>query len=173
MSAFDGVLIFGGVGLMLLLPIVAIAGVYLIGRRNKRQFQSLIEMDGARCVQAKDGRVTIKSKTWVNLFALIFLTAALAGCGLLMTDNLSLGLGLIEPIVTFGLFALSMALVIIYLWRALQRPAFYFNPEGQTLAIKQGTSSRQIPFGEMANLSVASWQNEVDGQNFPCAGIKL
>ena len=173
MSGFDGVLIFGGVGLILILPIVAIAGVYLMGRRNKREFRSLIEMDGARCIQAKDGRVTIKSKTWVNFFALIFLMAVLAGCGWLMADNLNLGLGLIEPIVTFGLFALSMALVIFYLWRALKQPAFYFNSEGQTLTIKQGSSSRQIPFGQMANLSVAGWQNEVDGQEFPCAGIKL
>ncbi|MCB9103238.1 MAG: hypothetical protein H6633_03210 [Anaerolineales bacterium] len=62
MSGFDGVLIFG-LRLILIPAHRAIAGVYLIGRRNKREFQSLIEMDGAKCIQARDGRVTIKSKT--------------------------------------------------------------------------------------------------------------
>jgi hypothetical protein len=174
MSAFEGVLIFGGCGLIIILPIVAIAGVYYLGRRNKRNFQSLIEMDGARCVQAMDGRVTIKSKIWVNFFAFIFLIVTFGMCGWLVADNLSQDLSIIGPIVLLGFLALTIVPAIIYLWRGLRRPAFYFNPEDQTLAIKQGPSSRQIPFGQIAKLSVEGWQKEMDGQNFlPCAGIKL
>lgn len=175
MSTFEGVLIFGGVGLIIILPIVAIAGVYYLGRRNKHKFQSLIEMDGARCIQAMDDSVAINAKIWLNFFVLIFFVVTLGACGLLMADSLiqSLNMSTIGQVALIAFSTLSIVSAIVYLWRSLRRPAFYFKPEGQILAVRQGRSNRQIPFGQIAKLSVETWQKETGQQSLPCAGIKL
>jgi hypothetical protein len=182
MSGFDGVLIFGGVGLIIILPIAAIAGVYYLSRQNKHKFQCLIEMDGARCVQAMNGSVAINPRIWLNFFVLIFFVVTLGACGLLAADNLSRSLSMpIGQVALVAFSALSIVSAVIYLWRALRRPTFYFNPERQTLDIRRGRSIRQIPFAQMAKLSVEVWQKDVSlfqqgfygRQSLPCAGIKL
>lgn len=175
MSAFDGVLIFGGVGLIIILPIVALAGIYYLGRRNKHKFQSVIEMDGASCVQAKDGSVAIAPRTWLNFSALIFFVVILGMCGLLLANSVSqnLTMSALEQAAVLAFSTLPIILAIIYLWRALRRPAFYFSPERQTLDIRQGWSVRQIPFAQMAKLAVEGWQVDNSQIETPCAGIKL
>lgn len=162
MSEIEGFLIYGSLCLMMILPVAAAGGVYVRGRQNKNKYQRIIEMDGAQCLQAKDGSLTITSKVWQNIFLLGFFVATLGMCGFVAGDNLRRGAGsFIEQIGMVGLWAIFTVPAIIYLLRYLWRPAFYFNLERQVVEIRRGLAKRQIPFGQMVKLSLENWQKDI------------
>lgn len=92
-------------------------------------------------------------RTWLNFSALIFFVVILGMCALLLANSVSqnLTLSALEQAAVLAFSTLPIILAIIYLWRALRKPAFYFSPERQTLDIRQGWSVRQIPLPKWPN----------------------
>ena len=157
MSNADVMLIFGIIGFIIVLPIIAVGGLFFVKKRQKAGSQAIIKMDGATCVQTLDGHVEIRPTRITNIIALVFLAAVLIGgiamiIASLQTDN---GINL-RGLIISSAFSLFIGWVIYSLVKALRRPGAYFKADTKVLELGRGSSQRVIPFDDIAQVLVGT-----------------
>jgi len=155
----------GGLGVLccVLPPAVtlAVAGliVALWRRLAMRGFHTAIDMDGATCLAADDGRLVFRRHSFRNGLYLVFLGLALAGLVALAGSTASglaqqttaLGEAWDELALEMGAGALIAAAMVV-LVRSLGRGSASFDPRAGVARVGRGASAREIPFSDISHI---------------------
>jgi len=153
----------GGLGaLCCVLPaavILALAGLALVlwRRLAMRGFHTAVELDGASCLAADDGRLVFRRNSFRNGLYLVTLGLALAGLVALAGSTASglaqqattLGEAWDELTLAMGAGALIAAAMVV-LVRSLWRGSASFDPQAGVVRVGRGRSAREIPFSEVS-----------------------
>ena len=159
MNSSDALIIFGGLATIILLPIVAIAGLFIYSRVSQARFQAVVAMDGATCAQTKAGSVMIRPTRLSNILAFIFFALLLVG--LIALALSSWRTVTLSGVIYFGAIALFLVSITYHLGRLLLKPGVYLNSATQELEIGRGDSRRVIPFAEIDQVVIGT----VEGQS--------
>jgi hypothetical protein len=147
-----GLLSFGEIGMVLAVLFLPFIGLFAL----VETFQSGISMDGATCLKANDGSVSIRRHTLRNVLALVSVSVGASGLGLLVwvgRDMLSdkdsaapVGVGIL--IIGVVLFTIGRSAV-----RSLRQPSFYIDANSRLIESGRGSTAQQIFFSRIAYLS--------------------
>jgi len=151
MNTSDSIFIFGTCGGLLLLPVVAVLGVYLVGRRARQSFQQQIALEGASCTLKKNGDIEIEANFWRDLFLIVFFGAVLVGAALLLISAISLN----SILLLLGVALVTVAPIVI-LGRSLLNPRYYFSVGTRQLEIWWGVSQRRIAFSDVSEYHITT-----------------
>ncbi len=125
--------------------------------------KTVIAMDGATCVKAKDGNITFKKRTfttWVIIVGLGLILLPLLGfmaTALLSGREISLR-GLITSL---GGCAF-LAIVIFTLIRNMRMPPVYINASSRRLEIGRGAFAREVLFSNIGYIILTSHAGLLD-----------
>ena len=154
MSSADSMLIFGICGFIILLPILAVGGVFFVKQLQKANSRAVIKMDGANCVHTLAGNVEIRPAKITSIIALVFLAAA--GIATTIGALLSLINLNIQGIVMLGGASILIVFAVNSLIRALRKPGSHFKADTKVLEIGRGSSQRVIPFSDIDHVLVGT-----------------
>lgn len=157
----DKLFIFSVCAIIVLLPIVAVAGLWLFRRRSMRGFESAIAMDGATCLKDDDGSVVIRRRTFRNYFVLAILGLFQLGLVAILLSTIGDILGktsnLTDAFVSLFIVVVSIVGIgaaMFTLVRSLRTPPVYINANTKMLEIGYGSSLRQTPFSSISRVVV-------------------
>jgi hypothetical protein len=177
----------GGLGaLCCVLPlavILAVAGliVALWQRLAMRGFHTAIDMDGATCLVADDGRLVFRRHSLRNGLYLAILGLALAGLVALAGSTAS---GLAQQTTTLGEawegLTLEMgagaliAAAIVVLVRSLGRGSASFDTRAGVVRVGRGRSARETPFSDISHIDAGlSMRHDFEDQKLGVYDIDL
>jgi len=141
--------------------ILAVAGLVVVvwQRLAMRGFHTAIELDGATCLAADDGRLVFRRNSFRTGLYLVFLGLALAGLVALVGSTAS---GLVQHTTTLGEAweGLTMemgagaliAAAMVVLVRSLGRGSASFDAKAGLVRVGQGDSAREIPFADISHI---------------------
>jgi hypothetical protein len=132
----------------------------------RRQYKSIFSMDGASCVETKEGNIIIKPRNLRNVLVLLFFGLTLIG---LIALLLSAIINLVKGTATIGIGGIfGLAGVIILLSLAvkeliglLQRSSVHINGNTGFLEIGSRSSQRQIPLATISSVLVKPIKQQV------------
>ncbi len=140
---------------------LAVAGLVVVlwRRLAMRGFHTAIDMDGATCLAADDGRLVFRRHSFRNGLYLVILGLALAGLVALAGSTAS---GLAQQTTTLGeaWAGLTMemgagaliAAAIVVLVRSLWRGSASFDARAGVVRVGWGRSAREISFSDVSHI---------------------
>ncbi len=132
---------------------------------SMRSMASRFEMDGAVCLEPKQGNVVIRRTRIRNILLLTFFGAV--GIGLLAllpaaVRDLVTGDNSWETIERFSALPIALIIIgaaIVLLARSAFLPNITFDQQNRVLLIGRGASERRIPFSDLSRQQFQLWPN--------------
>lgn len=170
----DLVVIVGGCAAMMLLPILAVVGVFIYRRTQQGKYESILKTDVGLVTQSPNGDVAFENNFWRNLGIVILFGGTLLFFVIATISDLMRG--------SFQFVWITLVWAIItvpVLWivsRSLLKPRLLFNGVTHALEIKGLNTRRSIPFANLQSLTFETWQVQAGryrNQVIECAQLGL
>jgi hypothetical protein len=133
--------------LLCLTPVFVAIGLPISQYLYRRQFKSVFTMDGANCLETKEGNVMIRPRTLRNwlffvvllLFLIGLIAAVISGIVGLINGTATTGIG---DIIGLGIISILIGSAVIVLISQLRQTSVYINGDTNLLEIGSGASHR-------------------------------